>query len=380
LTFLLISCGNSKTPDLNKDHIGFDRIISEVNSKEAISPDREGLNRLVKIVDFLPKNYSIIGDVDYTTIVQMVMDKNKIIEFPNFPVLINDSGLNVRSNSKIFFGEKSLLKLKSSDKVGYSILNIEGVENAMIYSPVIEGDRYRRIDPDNTKGEWGMGIWIRMSKNISIFNPKVSNCWGDGIYIGGGDIKIPNDTILIHQAFINENRRNGISITNGKNIRIIEPVISNTHGTSPESGIDIEPNNNNAIIDNIYIKDPYTFNSKTHGIVIALTGLVGENNKNVNIEIVNHIDEYSTYGFTIADFRFKENRIERKLNGSIIIRNPIWKFNKQSYALGPTKNLYPSIEFINCKIYSDEKNIDLIDVEMQNKMKSETTKNGIFFK
>ena len=56
LTFLLISCGNSKTPDLNKDHIGFDRIISEVNSKEAISPDREGLNRLVKIVDFSPKN------------------------------------------------------------------------------------------------------------------------------------------------------------------------------------------------------------------------------------------------------------------------------------------------------------------------------------
>ncbi|GHC58483.1 right-handed parallel beta-helix repeat-containing protein [Ulvibacter litoralis] len=378
LSLPFLGCGNGKS------HEGVNKKVSKefsnqlkINQKSTFTDQAEGID-LVKIVDYLPNGYSKLGDTDYTDVIQDVLDKHSTVEFPNFPILVNDKGLRIRSNSKLYFQKESLLKLKSSAKVLYAILNIAKVENVSIYSPTIEGDRYRRVNPEDKKGEWGMGIWIQESKNISVFNAKVTHCWGDGIYIGGGRDIVPNDSIYIHRPIIDENRRNGISITSGKNIRIIEPVVSNSRGKSPESGIDIEPNSNTSTLNNIYIERPKTFNNQNHGIVVALTSLVGELDNHVNIEIVNHIDEYSTYGFTMADFRPKKDKEVKKLTGNVIIKNAIWKFNKQAYALGNTSDLYPPVNFFNCKVYSDVNNVNVVDEGMQYKMKF-LKKKGYFF-
>ena len=113
--------------------------------------------------------------------------------------------------------------MKSSDKIGYEIVKIENARNVIIYGLRVEGDRYWRLNPGNEKGEWGMGLVIKSSENVKIYNPIITKCWGDGIYIGRGDIEKPNKNVLIFQAIIDDNRRNGISIICGRDIEIIEP-------------------------------------------------------------------------------------------------------------------------------------------------------------
>ena len=43
---------------------------------------------IIKIEDYLPKNYVKNASVDYTAIIQTVLNKNRRILFPNFPLLI----------------------------------------------------------------------------------------------------------------------------------------------------------------------------------------------------------------------------------------------------------------------------------------------------
>ena len=333
-----------------------------------IHPNPNELKNLVLIEDHLPKGFSRKGDVDYTEIIQKVLNENRNVKFPDFPLLVNDIGLRVKSNSSLVFQTNSLIKLKSSDKIGYEIVKIENARNVIIYGLRVEGDRYRRLNPGNEKGEWGMGLVIKSSENVKIYNPIITKCWGDGIYIGRGDIEKPNKNVLIFQAVIDDNRRNGISIICGRDIEIIEPLVSNTRGTAPESGIDVEPNGPDDVIDNIVIKNAFTYNNKYIGIVLSLGKLVSNKKKEANITIINHIDKYSEHGFVLASFRAEKKETDERLGGKIIVKSSKWMFNDKPYLIGLTKELCPLVEIIDPKVYSDENNPSLLNQEINSKM------------
>lgn len=148
-----------------------------------------------KLEQALPKNYDITGKVDYTAIIQDVIDRNSCVVFPDFPLLINSKGLTLISNSKLFFGKKSKLFLLGNDEAGYEVLRIHNINDVSLYAPTIIGERDAHI---GTKGEWGMGISIRGSEEVNIYNANISNCWGDGIYIGTG--KGINKNIVIKKC------------------------------------------------------------------------------------------------------------------------------------------------------------------------------------
>ena len=370
---LFLSCGDKqRTRATSTDIINLGEYkSSEQPEFKHIQPNQEDVENLSKVENFLPNGYSRNGDIDYTEVVQKVLDEHRNVEFPDFPILVTDKGLNIKSNSKLIFQENSLIKLKSSDKIWYAILNIENVENVSIYSPRIEGDRYRRLNPESEEGNWGMGLVIKSSKDINIYNPTITKCWGDGIYLGRGNVSVPNEDVLIYQALLDDNRRNGMSIICGRNLSIIEPVVSNTRGKPPESGIDVEPNGPEDIIENLTIKNPYTFNNGNIGIVLSLSQLVSSKRQQVDITILNHIDEFSEHGFMIASFRSEKKPTDVRLDGSIVVKNPKWKFNKYPYTIGITRNLCPPIEIIGAEVFSDENNPDLINEKAQLNMKSD---------
>src|SRR5690606_19325967 len=45
-------------------------------------------HKFIKIENFLPKNYVKDGTVDYTNYLQKVLNENKNVVFPNFPIRI----------------------------------------------------------------------------------------------------------------------------------------------------------------------------------------------------------------------------------------------------------------------------------------------------
>lgn len=147
----------------------------------------------------------------------------------------------IASNTNLYFSKNAKIKLLPHNSDTYSILQMKDVDNVEIFNPVIDGSKSTNT---MTVGEWGHGIDILNSTNIKIHNPVVTNTFGDGIYLGhnywGSTTKI-TDTVLITNPLVDGARRNGISVCGGRNLTITNPVIKNIRGTNPMAAIDIEP-------------------------------------------------------------------------------------------------------------------------------------------
>ncbi|WP_050009627.1 right-handed parallel beta-helix repeat-containing protein, partial [Flavobacterium sp. B17] len=314
-------------------------------------------NQSFEVVKILPSNYKKDGSQDYTVYIQKAINENTTVLLPNFPVLINDKGLQLKDNSNLLFDKKTQLRLKPSNKQGYSIIDITNKKNVNVYNPNIVGDRSVHI---GKTGEWGMGINIKNSVNIKIYNPIIKDCWGDGIYIGGNDF---SSNISIIGGNIDNNRRNGISIISGDNILLQNLVISNTNGANPKTGIDIEPNTPDNKKLNISLKSIITYNNEISGLAFYLARLRGDTYaNNINVVIENYKDFYSKSGISYSN---QKNDFKKKLMGNIVFSGIDLKYNKV-----PFNFLYnnSSLDNINLKVTdfkSDHKDNQGIVTELQ---------------
>lgn len=282
-----------------------------------------------ELSDFLPPQHSKKGDVDYTAEIQKGLDRGGVLLLPDYPILINKTGLSLRSNTTLVFRNNSKLIMRPNAETHYTVLDIREVENVDVYFANIEGDRDGHLI---SKGEWGMGIRILGSEKINIYAPTITDCWGDGIYIGPiGENQ--SEQIAINHFKIYKARRNGISVISANNLLIDKGVISNTHGTAPQSAIDIEPNRPSNILQGILMRDVITHESKGDGIMISLSNLTLDDRKiakrgKIDITIENHTDIYSLFAVRIngrlgGEAGKKYNHLV-KLDGDIIFKNSQW--------------------------------------------------------
>jgi hypothetical protein len=318
------------------------------------------LKSAIDLTKYLPKDFVKDASKDYTAFIQKGLDENKIIRMPNFPLLVNEKGLDVKSGSRILFQKLSSLSMIPNSLNHYAVLKLFNIIDVEIYSPVIIGERNEHI---GNKGEWGFGIYIQGANHIQIINPKISDCWGDGIVIGKGNNGSRN--IKIINGVIDNCRRNGISICDGSNIEISNPIISNTQGTMPMCGIDIEPDDNFANIDNITILNPITFNNLNAGILIYLDNFIGNVKKNVRIKILNHLDDSSYTGFILGSYK-KHNNNFKPFSGVIEITSPKLKNNRISISTGENK-MGPKVYFKNIKIENSNENIQKVKKDLSKK-------------
>lgn len=308
----------------------------------------------VDLTSYLQPSYVKDGTKDYTVELQKGINENEIVQLPNFPILVNKNGISLKDRSVLIFQPKSKLILAPTSVETYNIISIHNVKDVQVINANIVGDRYNH---NGSTGQWGMGIGIRSSTNVTLINPVVSECWGDGIYIGQIGY-VPSVNIVVQRAVLNKNRRNGISVTNVDGLKISSPVISNTYGQDPGSGIDIEPNSNKDVINNIEISNPVTFNNAKYGIIVSLTKLKGNLKKDVNIKILNHVDDSSSGGLAIN--RILDNDTGKPLTGNIKIDNSTWKNSRGKYPLYYLKKVSDmNINLNNYNVVSEDANGNL---------------------
>lgn len=208
---------------------------------------------------------------------------NKEVNIPDGKYMINALvGVFPQSNTTIKFAKNAQLNVIPNSSVNYNCINVKNVNNVTLMDPTVIGDR---LDHTGSKGEWGMGISIiGASKNIKIISPKTTNCWGDGIYIDGcSDIYIEN-------MFSDNNRRQGMSVVSVDGLFVNGALVINSNGTPPQSGIDIEPDYDTDILNNIRLLNVVTKNNTSgYGITINLNSFTTIN-KDINITIENHKD------------------------------------------------------------------------------------------
>jgi len=346
----------------------------EINERKVVKiAAKEDFTDYVDITSYLPKNFVKNGTVDYTDFLQKAIDENRKVKFPNFPVLVRSIGLDVPSDTRILFQQKSILKMISTEQANYQLFSIINKTNVKLYNINLLGDRFRHL---SNKGEWGMGLNISGSSNIKVYNPAISECWGDGIYLGWKNRG--NSNIEISGGIINNNRRNAISVISANGLIIKNIMLANSNGVIPMSGLHFEPNDPKEDLKNIDVENIITFNNRK-GIGISNMHLIGINNKTVSISINNVTDYFSNLvPIHLGGHNAKYKSDIKKLNGQISIKN-VKAYNANSDMLirvDKFTDYLPNISF---------ENLDAIDnnvrnLQKVNKTKSQVRRNNILIK
>ena len=183
---------------------------------------------------------------DDTAAIQAALDKNSSVYIPGGTYYINvDEMLRLNSGQTLTLSDEATLQALPTSSSLYGIIAIFGVSDVTVTGGRIVGDRWSH---EGTQGEWGMGIYLGYgASNVEISDIYISDCWGDGVYFGNGDT--PISYVTIDNVTCDNNRRQGMSISNAIHITVTNSTFKNTHGTAPEAGIDIEPDPGNTLYD-----------------------------------------------------------------------------------------------------------------------------------
>lgn len=156
------------------------------------------------------------------------------------------TGIRLKSNTNIIMEEGAVLKSIPNAATNYNIIRGKGISNVIIKGGKIIGDRYNHLLIDAPGGnEWGMGIGLYDCKGIMIDGMDISDCWGDGIYLGsdrGSSVKDGCQYITVKNTTCHNNRRNNMSIVCADDVLVDNCNFIGANGTAPQFGIDIETN------------------------------------------------------------------------------------------------------------------------------------------
>lgn len=212
------------------------------------------------------------GTRDATAAIQNAINRaspGEITKIPPGTYLINaDTGITLRQGSNLELSNGTIILSKPSKNNKYALIKVHGIDNVKISGGALIGERLNHLGKG---GEWGMGISIRGSTDVDISNMEVSNCWGDGIYIGSfqrNGVQVPCANITIRKVVSKGNRRQGLSITSCNHAQILDSKFLNTAGTAPASGIDLEPNPDQPVTD-ILIKNCDINDNAGSGIIFS---------------------------------------------------------------------------------------------------------------
>ena len=163
--------------------------------------------------------------------------QNEVFYAPGFP-----GGIKMLSGIHLKLSNGATLAAIPNDAKWYRIIGAADVSRIEISGGTILGERAYHLGTYG--GEWGHGISILSSTDVYIHDITIKDCWGDGINTNlSSTTKVVScERIRVTRVTCDNNRRQGMSISSGIDVTVEDSEFSNTNGTSPESGLDIESN------------------------------------------------------------------------------------------------------------------------------------------
>lgn len=154
-------------------------------------------------------------------------------------------GIIVPSDITLDLSEAKIY-LKPNDYEIYGLLQLINVENVTIIGGHLVGDRYEHSYEVGKSHEYGFGVQIISSTNVTIKDMKIEGMTGDAVILiseGGkpSNEQNANYNVTVTGCELFDCRRQGISVVNAVGVEIANNKIYNIHGTAPQFGIDVEP-------------------------------------------------------------------------------------------------------------------------------------------
>ena len=170
------------------------------------------------------------------------------------------AGLVLKSNSIVRMANGAVLRAIPNGERSYQIFSITHVDNVHIMGGKLIGDRDTHI---GNLGQTGYGVRITDATNVVIEDLYAGEFWGDGVFLGED-----SRNITLYRVICDHNRRQGMSIVGGHNVKILESEFKRSDGTPPKSGIDIEPEGDHPIVSGVEIRN-CLFEGSSTGFVVS---------------------------------------------------------------------------------------------------------------
>lgn len=264
----LMTCGYA---EVNDKKGSFYKVVATTSAK-AIALQNNLYAEPFQLSDFIqnyvtPEDFGAVGDgiTDDTDAINTALEHSNVLNMNAKTYLVSanqETAIAIAAHNKVINGNGATIKIKPVTGEYYHVIDVRG--STTISNLTIIGERDDHI---GTSGEWGHGISISKCDRVHIENVTVKNCWGDGIYLGSDNTETHEtgcNNVTINNCLIDNNRRNGISIIDCDNFIIDGCTISNTHGTNPQIGINIERNSDNQITSGIIKNTTFIDNHFAH--------------------------------------------------------------------------------------------------------------------
>lgn len=251
----------------------------------------------VNVLDYGATGDGITDDTNAILLAIAAMPVNGgALFFPAGTYLVNSDNLNgLKFNGKSNFvveGYGAIIKVKAGASVvgGYEVMSFFNCSNGAINGLTIDGNRANRTIPGETSAHL-LTICTSCSQ-ITVNDVIAVNSPADGFLITTFDFTVaatyPTDITLVNCVADNA-YRNGLSSIGSLRLTLRGGEYKNTNGTSPQCGIDVEPDagytygNQDTIIDGARL-----FNNDGYGLAlggpqslnnrILITNVTGANN------------------------------------------------------------------------------------------------------
>jgi len=224
----------------------------------------------------------------------------------------------------------------------YAVLTVKNASNVIIAGGTFRGERNTHA---GTTGEMGHLLNILSSSNIEVRGVTFEDAWGDGLYIALVPAGAASTNITVCNVTANNNRRNGMSVVHADNVLIESSTFSNTNGTAPEAGIDLEPDAGQ-YVSNVTIRNCNLINNSGQGLYGY--NLTSGTNKIETSEIKNNLLEgiriYNSSGFQIYRNLIENNACLATLNdfdfsAILLAESPATIMEKNTLRDCTTKNM-----------------------------------------
>jgi hypothetical protein len=189
------------------------------------------------------------------------------ISFPANSYVIVDANVTVTANSG--YGTNDHL------------LNVNA-QNVAIIGAGAATSVFHMLKAQYTSGEWRHCLDIENAANVTISGISCNDSGGDGVYLRA------SSNVTIEDSIFNNNRRQGSSITGQVNhVYFLRDHFTNTIGTAPQSGIDVEPNGPGDYLLDVNIDDCYTDGNAGDGLMVSLW-LMTSASQPVGVTVLRH--------------------------------------------------------------------------------------------
>lgn len=152
---------------------------------------------------------------------------------------------------------------------------IPGSVGVRILGGVFNGSRAR---PTSGSGmEWSIGLRVDGATDVIIDGAEFNDFWTDGVWVGGNEA---SERVTLRNVKCARNRRNGLAVVNASRMLVYESEFTNTVGTDPKAGVDLEGNPGDVIQDVTLLSCKFAGNEK--GLYIQK----GRGDRNERIKVI----------------------------------------------------------------------------------------------